>query len=82
MSVTSTTSSPLATPRANDSRDPGCSDFGSTRKYPFAPHGPASAGVSHATPADFYRHASSAIGVGKSCDLGGTQGFVTRQGTL
>jgi len=72
----------LATPLANGASDPGYSDFGATLKVQLAAHWSLSAGITHATNADFYRRTSSFLDAGDTRNVGGSRGFVMLQGNF
>lgn len=71
----------LVTPLASGARDPSYSDVGATLKYQMAAHWSLSAGLTHATNADFYRRTASFLNAGDSRDVGGSRGFVMLQGS-
>ena len=72
----------LAAPLASGARDPGYSDVGATLKYQLATHWSLSAGLSHATNADFYRRTASFLDAGDTRNVGGSRGFVMLQGNF
>jgi uncharacterized protein (TIGR02001 family) len=72
----------LVTPLGNGARDPGYSDVGATLKYQLATHWSLSAGLAHATNADFYRHTSSFLDASETRNVGGSRGFVMLQGSF
>jgi uncharacterized protein (TIGR02001 family) len=72
----------LATPIAKGARDPSYSDVGATLKYQTAVHWSASAGVSYATNANFYRRTASFLDAADTRNVGGTRGSVMLQGTF
>jgi uncharacterized protein (TIGR02001 family) len=72
----------LATPLANDARDPSYSDVGATLKYQLATHWSLSAGLTCASNADFYRRTSSFLDAGDTRNVGGSRGFMMLQGSF
>jgi uncharacterized protein (TIGR02001 family) len=72
----------LRTPLPGGARDPGYSDFGLALKFASGEKFAASLGVTHATNAAFYGHATSFLNASKQQDVGGTHVVLTLSTTF
>ena len=70
----------LVAPPADGARDPSYADYAATLKFQMSAHVSLSAGVTHATNADFYRRTSSFLDAGDTRNVGGSRGFLMLQG--